>query len=74
MLSLCVLVPPCGVCMYVGCVCMWCSHAVESQKRSTEALAAQREAEAQYLQLQAEHAQLHDMLKVRGRPIEPSNG
>jgi hypothetical protein len=48
-----------------------CSHAVESQKRSTEALAAQREAEEQYLQLQAEHAQLHDMLKVRGRPIEP---
>lgn len=40
-------------------------YAIESQKRCAEHLTAVKASEEQYIALQAEHAELHDLLKVR---------
>ena len=39
-------------------------YALESQNRATENMKSRKECEEQYILLQAEHAELHDLLKV----------
>ena len=39
-------------------------HAASAQRRAEEAMAAQVEAEKQYIALQSEHARLHELLQA----------